>query len=69
MPAMSSHLKNHSPDSVSDKYNVEFSSRHDFDGLATTEMTGLIYRAPISADELDSYKSLYPFSPKQYCDD
>lgn len=38
---MNSNFKNHSPDFISDKYNVEFSSRHDFDGLATTEMTGL----------------------------
>ena len=66
---MNSNFKNHSPDFVSEKYNVEFSSRHDFVCLATTELIGLIYRASVFSDELDSYKSLYPFSPKQYCDD
>lgn len=66
---MNFNKKTNLSNSSSDKYNVESSSRHDFDGLATTEMTGLIYRAPLTSDELDSYKSLYPFSPGQYCDD
>ncbi|MGN0399215.1 MAG: hypothetical protein ACI4EO_03715 [Blautia sp.] len=62
-----SRLSHHSE--TTDKYHVESSSVNDFGGLAATEMTGLIYKAPVCSDELDSYKSIYPFSPGQYTED
>ncbi len=52
-----------------DQYHIESSSVNDLDGLAATEMTGLIYKAPVCSDELDSYKSIYPFCPGQYTED
>ena len=52
-----------------DQYHIESISVNDLDGLAATEMTGLIYKAPVCSDELDSYKSIYPFCPGQYTED
>lgn len=46
-----------------DKYNVEATSAGDLDGCGTTEATGLIPSLPQSRQELDSYKSILPFSP------
>lgn len=46
-----------------DKYNI----RWDINGLnasSATELTGLIPRAPISDDEIDSYNDLMTFSSK-----
>ena len=49
-----------------DKYNVESSSANDWDGYAAMEMTGMMYKPPVSKAQLEAYKSLYPFSPEQY---
>ena len=46
-----------------DKYNVEATSARDLDGCGTTEATGLIPTLPQSRGQLDSYKSILPFSP------
>ena len=46
-----------------DKYNVEATSADDLDGYGTTEATGLIPSLPQSREQLDSYKSILPFSP------
>lgn len=46
-----------------DKYNVETTSSNDLDGCGTTEATGLIPSLPQSLEQLDSYKSILPFSP------
>ena len=45
-----------------DKYNVEATSARDLDGCGTTEATGLIPSLPQSRGQLDSYKSILPFS-------
>ncbi|MGI6095221.1 MAG: GTPase [Lachnospiraceae bacterium] len=52
-----------------DKYNVEASSKNDWNGYATTEMTGLIPASVQNEAELEAYKALYPFSPEQYEND
>ena len=49
--------------SKEDKYLVEKTSARDLDGCGTTEATGLIPFLPQSRAELDSYKSILPFSP------
>lgn len=46
-----------------DKYNVESTSAKDLEGCGTTEATRLIPSLPKSPDQLDSYKSILPFSP------
>ena len=46
-----------------DKYLVEATSARDLDGCGTTEATGLIPFRPQSGAELNSYKSILPFSP------
>ena len=49
--------------SKEDKFNVEATSANDLDSCGTTEATGLIPFLPQSPQELDSYKSILPFSP------
>ena len=49
-----------------DKYLVEATSARDLDGCGTTEATGLIPFLPQSGAELNSYKSILPFSPHFY---
>lgn len=48
-----------------DAYHVESSSSKDLEGQAAMEMTGLMYKPPANLAELESYKEVYPFSPKQ----
>ncbi|MCB5873692.1 GTPase [Blautia coccoides] len=52
-----------------DIYHVESSSSDDLDGQAAMEMTGLMYKPPVSEAELESYKEVYPFSPEEYTEE
>lgn len=52
-----------------DIYHVESSSSDDLDGQASMEMTGLMYKPPVSEAELESYKEVYPFSPEEYTEE
>lgn len=62
-------LKKYSSKYENDKYNVEASSKNDWNGYATTEMTGLIPSSIQDESELESYQSLFPFCPEQYEND
>ena len=52
-----------------DIYHVESSSSDYLDGQAAMEMTGLMYKPPVSEAELESYKEVYPFSPEEYTEE
>lgn len=49
-----------------DPYHVTSTEDTDIQGMAASDMTGLIPVIPETDTQLDSYKSILPFLPESY---